>query len=117
MVIVAKDIPDGKPKSGRTWKVKQKSRASSQLRTGIQKILTKTYEERQVIKEQKQKVLELERNMKDETKLKRKGEILRQQERKKRLMEAEFKNTSYQAVSYIILAINRQLTLFLFMLL
>ena len=98
MVTAAKDIPDGKPKSGRIWKIKQTSRASSQLRTGIQKVLSKTYEERQVLKEQKQKVLDLERNMKSETKEKRHEETLRQQERKKRLMEAEFKNTSYQAV-------------------
>ena len=99
MVIAKQDIPDGVPKSGRVWKVKQRTRASAQLRTGLQKNLTKTYEERLLIKNRKQEVVNIERSMKEDAKQKRADALAKRAEKKKRLMEAEFKNTSYQAVS------------------
>ena len=99
MVIAKQDIPDGVPKSGRVWKVKQRTRASAQLRTGLQKNLTKTYEERLLIKHRKQEVVIIERSMKEDAKQKRADALAKRAEKKKRLMEAEFKNTSYQAVS------------------
>ena len=40
--------------------------------------------------------------MRDDTRQKRGVEIARRVERKKRIMEAEYKNSSYQAVSFFI---------------
>lgn len=99
MVAADKGVPDGVPKSGRIWKTKQTARSSSQLRKGILKNQSKTYEEREAIRLQKLKVHELEKEMKEETIQKRETEKQRRLERKKRIMEAEFKNTSYQMVT------------------
>ena len=107
--MVNAEIPEGRPKSGRVWKVKQKSRASSLLRTGMLKNQSKTFEERQQIREEKKRVLDLEKEMKEETQRKAEAEKLRRMERKKRLMEAEFKNTSYQAVIILLYSLENYL--------
>jgi hypothetical protein len=92
-------IPDGTPRSGRVWKIKQKSRSSAQLRAGILANQTKSEEERRELKNKRLKILQLERAMKEETKQKIEAEKLRRAEKKKRSMELDYKNTVYQQVS------------------
>ena len=98
MVIDNKDIPCGIPKSGRFWKTKQISRASALLRTGMLKNQSKTFEKKEFIRQNKLKILELERSMIEASKQEREDEKNRRLERKKRIMEAEYKSSSYQIV-------------------
>jgi len=66
--MVKESVPEGKPKSGRVWKVKQTFRSSVQHRSGVLSHLNKTFEEREAIRAKKNSVLELEREMKEEKK-------------------------------------------------
>lgn len=66
--MVKESVPEGKPKSGRVWKVKQTFRSSVQHRSGVLSHLNKTFEEREIIRAKKNSVLELEREMKEEKK-------------------------------------------------
>lgn len=91
-------IPEGRPKSGRIWKPKQKARFSSIKRAGLLKNQSKTFEERQVERIQKAKVLGLERDMREESKQKRAADIERILEKRKRIAEGEKKNAVYQQV-------------------
>ena len=92
-------IPEGRPQSGRVWKAKQTSRFSSIKRAGLLKNQSKTYEERQIERQQKAKVLELEREMREESKQKRAADIERILEKRKRVAEGEKKNAVYQQVN------------------
>lgn len=100
--MVKAEIPDGVPASGRVWKVKQTQRASAQQRSGFLKSLNKSFEEKQMIRQQKKQVLDLERELKQQNKDKRVAEIKRREERKKLIMANEYKNSSYQVVSSIV---------------
>jgi hypothetical protein len=91
-------IPDGIPKSGRSWKVKQTSRFSTQNRQGVLSHLSKTYEERKAMKEQFDSVKSLEQRMKDDKLQKKTEEKQRREERKKQRMANEFKNSQYQVI-------------------
>lgn len=100
MVVASKEtIPDGIPKSGRVWKVKQTSRASALLRTGLLQNQIKTLEEKQIIRNKKAAILQLEREMKEESKKKREIQKEKRLENNKRRMANEYKNTSYQALN------------------
>ena len=100
MVVASKEtIPDGIPKSGRVWKVKQTSRASALLRTGLLQNQIKTLEEKQIIRTKKATILQLEREMKEESKKKREIQKEKRLENNKRRMANEYKNTSYQALN------------------
>lgn len=92
-------IPEGRPKSGRVWKVKQKTRFSLQQRSGFLDNLNKSWEEKELIRKKKQQVLQLERDMKEEKRLKKIAERERREAQQKRRMENEYKNSVYQTVS------------------
>ena len=88
------NVPDGVPKSGRCWKVKQTARSSAQLKKGILSHLAKTFEEK------KRNVKELEREMLEEKKQKKLDERTRREEQAKRRQENEYKNSVTQEVTH-----------------
>ena len=93
-------IPDGKPKSGRVWKIKQKFRSSVQQRSGVLSHLNKSFEEKQAIRAKKASILQLEREMKDEKKQKLLDAKIRREEQQKRRMANEYKNSVYQELKH-----------------
>lgn len=92
-------IRDGVPKSGRIWKVKQTERASSMNRRGVLSHMAKSYEEKQIIRQKKEEMKALQREMIEEKKMKIRAEKERRAERAKQRAANEFKNSSYQMVS------------------
>jgi phage-related minor tail protein len=94
----AKVIPEGRPKSGRFWKPKQKVRSSFQQKNGVLSHLRKTFEEKEALREKKERLLALERAMVEEKKQKKRDERERREERQKRRMANEYKNSVYQVV-------------------
>jgi hypothetical protein len=93
-------IPDGMPKSGRSWKVKQTTRSSAQLKQGVLSHLAKTFEERDAERQKKQNVKELERELIEERKQKKLAEKTRREEQQKRRQENEYKNSVTQEVMF-----------------
>ena len=91
-------IPDGVPKSGRVWKVKQTARSSAQLKKGILSHLSKTYEEREIERQKRRNVKELEQEMIEDKKQKKLEEKLRREAQEKRRQENEYKNSITQEV-------------------
>ena len=92
-------VPMGIPKSGRVWKVKQCTRSSSLSRKGILSHLSKTFEEKQLIRSQYKEMKDLEKEMIEEKKTKIVNEKKRREEQEKRRQENEYKTTVYQNVS------------------
>ena len=92
-------VPMGIPKSGRVWKVKQCTRSSSLSRKGILSHLSKTFEEKQLIRSQYKEMKGLEKEMIEEKKTKIVIEKKRREEQEKRRQENEYKTTVYQNVS------------------
>lgn len=97
-VVVDTIIPDGRPKSGRLWKVKQTFRSSAQDRRGVNKHLCKSFEQREIEKIKRNNVLALEREMKAETKNKKNEEKERREERQRQRQANEYKNSVYQEI-------------------
>jgi hypothetical protein len=95
---VEKMIPEGRPKSGRTWKVKQKTRASTQNRQGVVAHMAKTFEEKERLRMEKERMLSYERELKEEKKQKIADEKTRRDEQQKRRMENEYKTSVYQTL-------------------
>lgn len=91
-----KVIPDGLPKSGRSWKIKQTVRSSAQLKQGILSHLAKSFEEKERERQQKRNVKELEREMIEERKNAKLAEKARREEQQKRRQENEYKNAVTQ---------------------
>ena len=91
-------IPEGRPKSGRTWKLKQTSRFSFQQRQGVVSHLNKSFEEKELIRAKKDRMLALEREMKEDNKRKAIEEKQRREDQQKRRMENEYKNSVYQTL-------------------
>lgn len=92
-------IPEGLNKSGRVWKVKQATRASSQRRQGVLSHLAKSFEEKELIRKRKAEVKHLEDEMLNEKKRKIAEEKEKAEERKKRRAENEQKTVTYQALN------------------
>ena len=110
-MVIQSEVPEGLPKSGRIWKVKQRTRASAQLRTGFLKNLTKTREEREVIRLKKVQVQQLEKEMKEEKHKKIQAEKDRREQQDKRRLENEYKSSAYQVVCrYLFIHILPRLT-------
>ena len=91
-------IPEGRPKSGRHWKLKQTTRFSFQQRQGVVSHLNKSFEEKELIREKKERMLALEREMKEDNKRKAIEEKQRREDQQKRRMENEYKNSVYQTL-------------------
>jgi hypothetical protein len=101
MVAHGSEVPEGKPKSGRTWKTKQSSRASAKTRQGVLSHMRKSYEEKQAIRAQKKFVKDLEKQMIDEKAAKIEDEKQKRIEREQRRVANEYKSSSFQTVRAI----------------
>lgn len=86
-----KVIPEGLPKSGRSWKVKQTVRSSAQLKQGVLAHLAKSFEEKEAERQKKRNIKELEREMIEERKNAKLAEKTRREEQHKRRQENEYK--------------------------
>lgn len=91
-------IPEGRPKSGRTWKKKQVFRTSSQNRKGVLSHLCKTYEQRQMEREKLLSLKTYEKELKEQTKQKKIERRIRREDNQKRRMANELKSAVYQQV-------------------
>lgn len=91
-------IPEGRPKSGRIWKLKQTTRFSFQQRQGVVSHLNKSFEEKELAREKKDRMLSLEREMREDNKRKAIEEKQRREDQQKRRMENEYKNSVYQTL-------------------
>jgi len=91
-------IPEGMPKSGRSWKSKQRTRSSSQIRKGVLRHMASTFEERQLKASHAAETRALEKDIKDKTKALRIERKEKQQEMAKRRQANELKNSSYQVI-------------------
>jgi hypothetical protein len=100
-------IPDGMPKSGRSWKVKQTVRSSAQLKQGVLSHLAKSFEERDAERQKKQNVKELERELIEERKQKKLAEKTRREEQQKRRQENEYKNSVTQEVTFVLFILQQ----------
>ena len=96
---VAPQIPQGRPKSGRIWKLKQTMRFSSQQRQGVVSHLNNTFVEKERLRENRDRMLSLEREMKEAKKQEMREEKERREAQKKRRMENEYKNSVYQSLN------------------
>lgn len=92
----AKVIPDGVPKSGRPWKIKQTVRSSAQLKQGVLRHLAKSFEEKEKDRQKKLLVKQLEKEMSEERKSSKLAEKVRREEQQKRRQENEYKNAITQ---------------------
>mmetsp|Transcript_3447 Transcript_3447/g.5374 ORF Transcript_3447/g.5374 Transcript_3447/m.5374 type:complete len:145 (+) Transcript_3447:35-469(+) len=91
-------IPTGVAKSGRTWKVKQTKRFSSQFKKGVLSHMAKTFEEKEKERQKKTIAKDLEREMVEEKKRKKREEKTRREEQQKRRQDNEYKTTVYQQI-------------------
>lgn len=98
-VAKSSTIPMGKNKSGREWKTLQTKRSSSKTRVGVMEHLSTTYEEKQKLREKKDRVKIIEQQMKDDKAEKLDLEKKRREERQQRKIANEQKSTSFQMIN------------------
>ncbi|XP_052798313.1 coiled-coil domain-containing protein 86-like [Mya arenaria] len=89
-----KNIPKGKPKSGRVWK-RSKTRFSGMT---IDKNLKTSWAKKMAIKAEKKSVLEFQRRLKEEKNKKHEEKRVRSDENKKRRLENERKAEIVQPI-------------------
>ena len=96
---VAIQIPDGRPKSGRPWKIKQSTRTSMDKKKGVMYRFRKSYDTHKQEREKKLAMKILEREMKAEKQEKKDQEKARREEKERRRKENEFKTSSFQQIN------------------
>ena len=96
-----KVIPEGVPKSGRSWKIKQTERSSAMIKKGILSHLAKSFDEKEAERQRKRNIKDLENELIDERKRKKLEEKTRREDQQKRRQENELKNSVYQQVTLL----------------
>ncbi len=91
-------IPKSIPKSGRKWKVQETERSSAKTRKGVLKHMSTTFEQKMILKEQRDRTKQLEGEMKNEKK-----EMIEEAkrlavDREARRAANQIKSTAYQVV-------------------
>lgn len=94
-----KNTPHGKAKSGRNWKVKEKSRHSTMHRQGTVSNLSKSQARHEADRARKKQVKELEMEMKAEKKQKALDAKERREEQNKRRLANQMKTASTQNIN------------------
>jgi predicted ribosome quality control (RQC) complex YloA/Tae2 family protein len=93
-------IPEGIPKSGRVWKKKQTTRTSTMKRQGVLAHLASPFEKRKLLETKSKQVKEYEKELREQTRMKKVNERIRREEKQKRRMENEYKTVVVQQVSF-----------------
>lgn len=96
-------IPDGVPKSGRFWKVKQTKRSSLKL-SNVKSLMS--WDAKEEVRKKKKQVQDLERGMIEERKKKIGDEKQKTVEKQQRRLQNEFKNAVYQMVCFLALSLH-----------
>ena len=96
-MVIASEIPNGRPKSGRFWKT-SRNRTSSTNRQGVMKHLGKTYEEKEIIRAKKLELKETIKEVKEQKERKKAELIAKKVDREKRKAANEMKNNRFQEV-------------------
>ena len=91
-------IPKSIPKSGRKWKVQETERSSAKTRKGVLKHMSTTFEQKMILKQQRDRTKQLEDEMKNDKKEKIEEAKRLAAERDARRAANQIKSTAYQVV-------------------